>query len=723
MYSPSKDPMRMFGQDFELEKAEIAKLQNTIAEYRANLKQMTEIAERNYAQARKYRKKYKAMSSELAAAAEHTNEIQTERDKLAREAASTVEDVKLLKLQLQAAHATHLEAQTAWNVLQAKTKQMEGTIETLNEQLENQRQEIAELSQVRTKCLNLIEILHRALCQSESKITELLAENQKKKSLELNRPEPKFKLTDCLLPFKGDLGQRIDSIWKDETLDQKQRLQIGMNEISSFIEDIQIKSHSKSSDDEKEIERLKLENAKYLETLATLTGSLKQLATGEETVSNKAFYSGDSCLLHFLARNCFDVEHGGGCLSNTLGSFAILAADGQYQRIEVVKEISALGAHAEAFIAGLLIVNHFMSRQVNKLSASLEHKTEIEEAMKDIGVENPSEFPVRMDEIRSEVSRILEYKKQIKVAARELQEELEDKESKLSDAMARLEDMISENEHLRSEIQVLSNKAVLNTSGSTSLSTSSISQERTGVFEGKIKALENQVIEKEKELYSLREMHLKSTREAEISVQELTQRAQELTVKLEAMQDAYQQLRMRDLSSKDRYKKKVHALTKQHAREMNEQKMKLEDTQQTLSTANSALQDRVNQTNVLSKKLADSLAESERRNQVLNEEVSRLTISKQKLEARLKAIEDRNDKERQMCQVQATARILAAETRLHESSAKEKSSLLKEINQLTGYIADELGTFYGLNGAALDTETCHQLLVRAKADLSRAACV
>ena len=64
---------------------------------------------------------------------------------------------------------------------------------------------------------------------------------------------------------------------------------------------------------------------------------------------------------------------------------------------------------------------------------------------------------------------------------------------------------------------------------------------------------------------------------------------------------------MRDLSNKDRYKKKVHALTDQHAGEMNEQKMKHEDTQQTLGTANSALHDRVNPRNVLSKKLADPL--------------------------------------------------------------------------------------------------------------------
>ena len=233
--------------------------------------------------------------------------------------------------------------------------------------------------------------------------------------------------------------------------------------------------------------------------------------------------------------------------------------------------------------------------------------------------------------------------------------------------------------------------------------------------------LESRLVEKEKELYNFKELHLKTSRQAELTVHELTQKAQALTVKLETIQEAYQQLKMRDLSSKDRYKKKVHTLTKQHMRELSEQRAKLEDAQQMLNTTSTGLQERINQTNTLSKKLADSLAESERRNQALNEEVSNLTASKHKLEARLRALEDRNDKEKQMYQVQATARILAAETRLHESSTKEKTSLLKEINQLTGYIADELGTFYGLSGANLDTETCRQLLIRAKADLSKAA--
>ena len=720
-WAPEKDPLGMFSASAEAIKAENEKLRGEISEYRAQLKQVTESAERNYSQARKYRKKCGALSSELEATLGQVSALAVERDKLARDSVVAVEDVKLLKLQLEAAHATHLEAQTAWNAMQMKTKHLENTIETLNEQLENQRAEIAELTEARAKCLNLIEIMHRALCQSESRMADLIVESQKQRAVEMKRIEPELRLPECVLPFKGELRERVAAIWKDEQVGAKQRIEAGLNEVCRVIEDLQRQVDARPSVDEKEVARLENENQKYRDVLEPLLGSLKQLAATEETAANAAFYTMDASLCQFLARNCFD--HAGDCVRNRFSSYGILGEENQYHRIGLVKEISALGMQEDAFISGLLIVNNYLSKEVRKLMDCVAQKAEMEEAMQVISASNPAEFSERITDIRNEIVKLVEYKKKLKVVAHQLQDELNSKESELANANGRISDLETENEHLQSELQVFSNKALLNssTTTTTSRSTSSIVDQRTSALEGKIQMLESRLVEKEKELYNFKELHLKTSRQAELTVHELTQKAQALTVKLETIQEAYQQLKMRDLSSKDRYKKKVHTLTKQHMRELSEQRAKLEDAQQMLNTTSTGLQERINQTNTLSKKLADSLAESERRNQALNEEVSNLTASKHKLEARLRALEDRNDKEKQMYQVQATARILAAETRLHESSTKEKTSLLKEINQLTGYIADELGTFYGLSGANLDTETCRQLLIRAKADLSKAA--
>ena len=699
-------------------RAENEDLRSEIAHLREQLADITEVAEKNYGCAKKYRSQSKILSQDLEEAMARLSELTIENDKLVTDGNAAAEDLKMLKLQLEAAHATHLEGQTAWNALQSKNRQMTATIDAMNEQLDSQRREVAELCEGRSQCLRLIETMHKALCHAESKIGELAAENQRLKSVRVERVQPEFRLCELNMPFKDELGEKVEAIWRAEALSVKQKLQMTMDEAAKAIEKGEEREPVQPVVDEEELRQAKKEAQTYKEILGSLVAGLKQLAANEASIEDKAICAANRGLQQFLALHALDVECFKDCLDTRFISFGILGPENEQNRIEIVKQISEVSAEADAFVSAVLIVNDYLNKEVKKLAGSLTSRKDLEEAANALGITDLAEIPDRMKEIRKEVAKLVAYKKKLRNVARQLQKDVYEKESELSETSLRLSELASENEQLKCQLQIAENKQVLGQPESPNTSHSSyVSGSGFEAMEEKIQMLESSLAQKEDELQRLKEIHAQSSYEAEVSIQQLEQRAHSLSVKLDTIQQAYQQLKVRDLESKDRYKKKVHTLNKQHVRELNEQRARLQEAQQLLNTANAGLQERITQTNLLSKQLAESLAESEKRNQLLNEEVTRLSTTKQTLEGRLKALEEKSTKEKQVLQAQATARILAAETQIHEASTKEKSHLQKQITRLTSYIVDELGSFYGVTGAAMDDESCHQLLIRAKADL------
>ena len=719
---PNNEELRMSPPPSDLTnlnlRTENENLRHKISELKAELKEVMETSEQNYNYARKYRKKGKSLARDLEEAMERLSALTIENDKLITDGHAAEEDLKMLKLQLEAAHATHLEAQTAWNAVQSKNRQLSTTIDSLNEQLEDQRREISELCEGRGQTLRLLEVMHKALCQAESKIGELVSENQRLKSARVDRVLPELRLSDLTIPYKGELKDRIESIWKTEMLGLKQKLQMAFDESQKVIEELQTQEPPPPIVDMEEINAAKAEVTKYKEILTSVVGGLKQLAANEAQIEEKAFCEKNVGLQQFLALHALDIECFKDCIDTRFISLGVLGPENQQNRIEIVKQISEMSPEADAFISAVLIVNEYLNKEVQRLEASVSSRTDLEKAAEALGIEDLSELPARIEAIRKEVVKLVQYKKKLKTVARQLQKDVTQKESELSETSLRLSELESENHQLKCQLQVAENKQTLSQIDSDSqVSVSSIRSSQE--IEERIQVLENTLTEKEDELKHLKELYEQSGQQAELSIQQLTQRAQSLAAKLRTIHEAYQQLKLRDLESKDRYKKKVHSLNKQHMKELNEQRLRLQEARQLLNNTNSSLQERISQTNLLSKKLTESLAESEKRNQVLTDEISRLSIANQSLETRLKASEEKTNKERQVLQAQATAKILAAETQMHEASTKEKTILQRQINRITGYIADELGAFYGISASVLDEEACHQLLIKAKSDLYR----
>ena len=128
---------------------------------------------------------------------------------------------------------------------------------------------------------------------------------------------------------------------------------------------------------------------------------------------------------------------------------------------------------------------------------------------------------------------------------------------------------------------------------------------------------------------------------------------------------------------------------------------------------------KIDQLNALAKRLSASLSESEKRNRELCNDNSRLKIAVQSLQMKVASDEDKMKQEIQASEARAMAQILATETKLHESHNTEKAKIIGQKQSLIGFVADELGTFYGIHSSELDDEGFKELIMKVKSDLKK----
>jgi chromosome segregation ATPase len=705
MTPPSEDVLAGADDEFrsvpEME-AEISQLSRQVSKYRRAAKE--------------YRRRLESVCADLQSSLAEVHALTLERDRLEAQLQTTEHDNEVLQLQLEAAHASHIESESAWTSAHANAKQLATTIDSLSTQAEHQHTEIAGYCAERGALLVLVHKLHSALCQSESTLCDALAENQR---LKQRREAIRFPVPEALTipnPFKGELGVAVAEIVSATNSSASNKIHLVLQEVATAIDEAERQSSERTAVLEKALQNAEEKHDKTKQTAAVIVANLRQLALHEAQIDRKLFCSADEAFRQLMAMRAFECS----CFDDSIDSrflpFHLFGDENRSHRLEIVRQIENTSREASAFLAALFTVNFHALKQIKVLLDAAADKVAIDSALAVLGLTDPQEIPATIEAIQSRFAALRADRKQLRQLVREQQRDVTDERS----MQEMLSHKLTESEKQISSLHATVQRLTAQVSELEAASQVPREKDCSVALDSQISELKRALQEKESALTRARARQSESELMVSGEVERLTLLNASLTKKLELLCEAYSKLKRKEGKSRNsRDRALSHAKRDYHSALQTSQE-EFESERKLLVDTNAELQRQITDLKNLGRNLTNSLEESEKRNQFLQDQLSRLTVRNSTLQKQIVIAEERFEQVKQSLQAQATARSLSLETRLVQAQNEERSKLMAETQSLLGLVADELGPLYGMSGLDLDRKSCLQLLQTVAADLKRA---
>ncbi|OHS95354.1 hypothetical protein TRFO_38516 [Tritrichomonas foetus] len=670
----------------------------------------------------KYKKKSKISKDEITSLQKQVSYFRIENDRIKTHINSLKEDNHMLQLQLEAGHASHVESETAWTSIKSQNNQLLMANDSLQKQIESQRNEISKYAKERQSIVVLVRNLHDALCQSEVNYSKLLDENQElkkscKKSNKLFESD-NLDFNALTFPYKDlNFASKLITLSRSTQYSGLQKVQTIINETAKEIDG----KNSELTEITNELNEIKSEFSKKEENLkktndmySIIFNELKQVELSAHNFEGRLFCDMDHAFRDFMAKHTLDFDF---VKRNSNIAYELFSEE---IRSQLLSQFNGL---SEQLIIAFFIINAELKKQLANANKSLMKADSLRNSLDIFSCKSPEDLPKKIDAVVHKLGKLQTLKKQLVKALDDTKGKLKNAEKENEKLNEQLNSTKSSNNKLKNKIRNLS--AELQTTKNDFSNpqnhnpnqfhqNSPINSEDEAKKEA-ILLLKTQLLQKDGQIQrlttTLETLKAENSRNAEL--------ANGFRQKLELLQHSYQQIKMQQMNDHEKAKKKLKSFQKDREIELNEMNDRIEELTRTLSSNSLENHRKIEQLNALAKKLSISLAESERRGRDLCTDNSRLKIAVQTLQMKIISDQDRMKQERQATEAKAVAQILAVETKMHESHSTEKAKIVGQKQSLIEFVADELGTIYGIDSNDLDDETFKELILRVKIDLRK----
>ena len=666
----------------------------------------------------KLKRKHKQAVEESSNLQKQASALKIEGDRLRAQLNSLREDNQMLQLQLEAGHASHVESETAWTSLKAQNGQLHLANTSLLKQIENQRNELAKYSKERQSIVILVKNLHNALCLSEANYSKLLDENN-----ELKKRKPTKLFENDTIDFNSvtfnyddpNLTQLFTQIIRSPQPTPVQKVQAIVNETSKALN----AKNEELDKLENELKKLKEQNEKDNENwkksnemYTMIFNELKQVEISAHSFDGRLFCDMDQAFLSFMAKYALDFDF---IRKNSPISYELFSEE---TRAQILSKYDGI---TQKLFAAVFIINAELKRQLATAKRALLKQESFTELMKMLNCNTPEELPNIFTKFFKKIEKLQNAKKSLSKTIKEARVNSKKAEEEIEVLCSQVDNLKSANSKLKTKLQTLiaqwnGKSSSYSKVSSTSLSGSEIinhSQEEK--YKEEIDNLNSLLHQRDSQIQQLMTSNEALNNENSKNLDTIAK----LNNKLDTIQQAYQQLKMQQLSDQEKSKRKIRNLRNEYDRELAESNNRFEEIQRSMASSTSDCHRKIDQLNALAKRLSTSLSESEKRNRELCNDNSRLKIAVQSLQMKVASDEDKMKQEIQASEARAMAQILATETKLHESHNTEKAKIIGQKQSLIGFVADELGTFYGIHSSELDDEGFKELIMKVKSDLKK----
>ena len=605
---------------------------------------------------------------------ENLKDRETELQNLRREAEKTGQDLDNARQEIKSLQSQLRSATLSSEKTGAETSKFDIACEILGKQIEEQKAEIAELSDEKSNAMKLVSKLHAALMKSEGYVEKLERDNRQMKSKitiltsEVARTTKADLSTGIQLPFAGELEEQCLAILNDRNYKQGQKMQLILNETANFIASIENDREiliGRLRSAEAELDVTKAITAKCKEVFNAFLGELKNILG--------TWKSGD--FVEFMRNNPVVLEVPE--CNYVPGTFFDMSV---MEKKKVFEKCMSDEEDIQMLFMSQFAINSIYKKQLDELKEELQKAKEIPaQSLQEVDCKSVSDVVKLVAVLKDQVKALTESKQKVYAAGKKLQKALMAANKANSEQKTQIDQLTLQNDTLQNEVRVLEMRCQVAMNESlTSPTKRSVSSERSE---------QSAIVQLEEENRNLSLMLQQSKNQSAKKdlekMKKMKKKESQLKQVLTTLRTENEELKTKLKEQKRKSKKRIQGVVTQYQQAMEKSTSQFEESKLSMTKAITEMKDKMNESREMSSDTMQALKESEKHVQQLQNENSRLQMVQKSMQLQLSTAQEQLDKEKKITRTQITAQQLACETQLQEMSRTIKEKLDEQKSSLT----------------------------------------
>ena len=637
----------------------------------------------------------------------------------------------------------------------ALSNEAKGTVENLNKELlkqknanskfaqllENQRAEIAKYSDERHEFITLFYSLMRCASSSDSKIDDILKENEdllkKLKSARGSNDEDKINLSETDIPFDGELKTKCMKILLINQYLPSVRIQMIFNEINQYIRQLtdQLNSTIRESEDIRaqfNIERNGAE--KYREMMRSLLKELRNISLTDEKINTTAFCDEDRRFIDFMGEQSNYIEpqiasdsdltlSPGSSMNTRFYPYNFFGVDDTLQNQQVIRREIKPSEEAFSLFTAQFLLNALLKQRLNKLMEASVKKDELESIIQQINGGSLSDLPKLLDSFKYQLLRNKSSLKRERDTFKKMQKELIERNKELNETKILANKLKIQNDVLTNKCDLLkvqvdtaSNELLMRSASNDGPTQSIIASPDHSQFK-------KEIAKKREEIRTLRQtlnnMQLEMTQIQKQKSKSSKRNEEELRDQIAQLQQSLQEALEDNSNLKKKLKKAKKVFIKKVEESAQEYQKKFDESKQSFDEVANTMKEKQKQSHELNDKLLQSLKEREEINQKCQNENIDLQNENKTLQNKMVSMQESITKERQQLKNQMAALQLACDSKCQELLRSTKQTIQNEKEKLFSIMVNGLSSVYKIDCAQFDDDSFARLVDQLKKDIEK----
>lgn len=663
-------------------------------------------------------------------------------------------EVDSLKMQLQAAKASHSQDAAAFASQVHETEKARKAVDLIEPVADQLRKEIEILSDSKRKLLNLVRRQASLIAMFDSSSRELSAQlEESKRRLKYSNSKENSQLDACsqfsvlvaqhLIPeFNDPLRTRLSSVLTGTVGSQMQKCVAVFREIACSY----AASQKPLKQKEEELCRINKEKESQLQSLnsqhSVIRAAIEGFAYLFRTKRADDHILGcdsmrDHDLIDFATRQTQNLERilQQNDVLDHFSSMNFLLGGSYEDRRAALQDIVAKGWDANStfdLFCIQLLINTVQERELNILRNNVVSRQQEMEMLQDaLGC---SDLARATDDIKQLQEDLCKTKKRNKKLTTLLQE-LRSRENFISENHAIIQDYQNISKKLTEYEKTISNlnqeisslnytiedrDKKLMRAQDQSEKTLAIAKEEAASLRNELNEAERSLDERNSQIRTLTIQNQQARTDHEIQIRGYKKQIEDLQLAAAQKQEKWQQqfAALREYSKEQ--KKQFLAKIKEQQKEVSDERTQYvniqSDLQKKLKQTIDAMSFQLGEKDQLNKRLSEDLRLSEDRNKAMAADISKLTIAKKGLEVQLQSVKDQLEREIQLIQSQQTFREISSETKHQEEMCSLKAKCNGEKNQMLLRILEEFDVLKTFGEEDIDENSAMEMIVKVASD-------
>ena len=539
-----------------------------------------------------------------------------ENDRLTAKNCMLEQEIASLKSQMTAAKLSHKEAETVFNKVTEDNRKLKEALNILQSALSQQKYELNELHQNKSKYFNLMNRVLQVNIKlgsefdrfaSEKKELEEEIERLKQRpcTIAFENVNPKDLIID--LPGNNNIIEKCKKISNSEQYPIFQRFQWIINELTDKIND----DTKQISKNEHEIDDLKNKSKELQDENKNLTFHLSAISQNIKSIEGKSNIQLDKDFLSLIQK---------------------YKGERYLTEQEILNKLKEDSDYYDIY-QSIVFSNSFLKNQLDAVNRALDRKDEFASVCNQLECSSPNEILDIVNHLQNKIDKLKEERKFAYQTLLESKEEFEEIQKVIAQKDHQINVINQEKEELLDKINFLEEQIEENNL-SIIKEKECITNEHSDNVNKIKEEYENIIKTKDDEIKKLKEQIQINERKIEESVKQISEEHQKQNQiyekQIELLQNSYKELTIDSINKDKLFKETLKCLKKQYRADMNDLVETNKAQRQTFDEAVEQMKKRSEQDKELTDKLAQSLRESENKSRELYNYIQTLEENKVK---------------------------------------------------------------------------------------------